>query len=47
MEINEDNFPDKIFREYVKKQFDKDTNNSLSETEIENVKVIDVGGGGV
>ena len=43
VEINEDNFPDTIFREYVKKQFDKDTNNSLSETEIENVKKIDVG----
>ena len=40
VEINETNFPDKIFREYVSKKFDKDSNNKLSDIERDNVKEI-------
>ena len=39
--ITEKNFPDSIFRGYVKKNFDKDKNGKLSLTEIADVKKID------
>lgn len=40
--INETNFPDEIFREYVISEFDKDKNNKLSEEEIANAQYINV-----
>ena len=42
--INETTFPDENFREYVKTEFDKDNNNSLSADEIAAVKEISVEG---
>lgn len=44
--INETNFPDSVFREFVK-QFDTDGNMTLSKAEIENVKDIDVSDRGI
>ena len=41
--VNEENFPDKKFREYAG-QFDKDYDEALSEAEIAEVKTISVGG---
>ena len=41
VQINETNFPDANFREYVK-QFDKDNDNILSQIEIDDVKGLDV-----
>lgn len=38
--INDTNFPDEKFREYVKTEFDKDNNDSLSADEIAAVKDI-------
>ena len=40
--INASNFPDPDFRTYVKAEFDKDNNNSLSESERNAVTVINV-----
>lgn len=40
--INETNFPDETFRNYVKNNFDKDSNNELSEEEIADAKEISV-----
>ena len=40
--INATNFPDATFREYVSSNFDKDSNGSLSASEIKNVTKIDV-----
>ena len=40
--INNDNFPDSGFREYVKKEFDKDNDGSLSAAEIGAVQDISV-----
>ena len=40
--VNEANFPDDAFREYVTKNFDKDSNGVLSETEIGGVTKIDI-----
>ena len=40
--INASNFPDPDFRTYVKAEFDKDNNNSLSDTERKTVTVIKV-----
>lgn len=40
IEINETNFPDEIFRQYVSDSFDKDSSGSLSSDEIEAVKKI-------
>ncbi len=40
--INETNFPDAVFRQYVSDEFDKDKDNSLSEEEIAAVNEIDV-----
>ena len=40
--IDEDHFPDKIFRDYVKKEFDEDSSNSLSSDEIADVTRINV-----
>lgn len=40
--INETNFPDAVFREYVKDNFDTDNNGELSVSEMENVTRIDV-----
>ncbi len=40
--INEDNFPDSIFRTYVSNNFDTDGNGSLSATEISAVQEISV-----
>ena len=42
--ITEENFPDSLFRGYVKKNFDKDKNGKLSLTEISDVKKIDCSG---
>ncbi|MDE7366869.1 MAG: hypothetical protein K2N24_05895, partial [Lachnospiraceae bacterium] len=35
--INETNFPDEVFRNYVKDNFDEDGNSELSVSELENV----------
>jgi len=40
--INEQNFPDKVFRAYVSASFDKDGSSYLSEGEIELVKTVDI-----
>ena len=40
--INASNFPDAVFRAYVKEKFDTDNNNSLSESERNAVTEIDV-----
>ena len=40
--INSKNFPDKVFREYVSENFDKDNNGSLSDAEIQAITYIDV-----
>ncbi len=40
--INETNFPDKEFREYVAENFDTNDNGSLSELEIERVTTINI-----
>ena len=42
--INETNFPDAVFRNYVWENFDQDKNGSLNEIEIGNVTKIDVSG---
>ncbi len=42
--INEVNFPDEVFRNYVSTNFDTDSNDYLTNTEIEAVTEIDVGG---
>ena len=39
--IDETNFPDSVFREYVK-QFDLDTDGSLSVAELEDIEIINV-----
>lgn len=44
VEINEANFPDSIFREYVKTKFDKDNDDILSADEIAKAKEISVEG---
>ncbi|XVG99674.1 InlB B-repeat-containing protein [Eubacteriales bacterium KG127] len=46
VEINESNFPDKKFREYVKK-FDKDGNDVLIQDELDDVKEIDISSKGI
>ena len=43
--LNAENFPDPEFRAYVEAKIDKDNNNSLSDSERNNVKQIDVHGG--
>ena len=43
VEINETNFPDTIFREYVKKDFDKDGDGVLSAEEIADVTSLHLG----
>lgn len=45
--INETNFPDENFREYVKEKFDKDSNNYLSDEEIGKITGIFVAGKGI
>ena len=45
--INENNFPDKVFRDYVKTEFDTDKNGSLSAEEIAGVTKINVADKGV
>lgn len=42
-EINDVNFPDENFREYVKSKFDEDLNDKLSQTEIDKAEEISVG----
>ena len=42
-EINEENFPDDNFRNYVSSRFDTDSNSKLSQTEINEVAEISVG----
>jgi len=39
-DVNADNFPDEIFRNYVSENFDTDQNNALSQSEIDAVKSI-------
>ena len=34
VKLDETNFPDSVFREYLKTNYDKDKNNSLSQDEI-------------
>ena len=46
IEINDENFPDPVFREYVLSNFDKDDDEALSEEEIAAVTKIDVSGEG-
>ena len=45
--INDTNFPDEKFREYVKTEFDEDNNNSLSADEIAKAKDIHLAGKGI
>lgn len=45
--INDTNFPDGKFREYVKTEFDEDNNNSLSADEIAKAKDIHLAGKGI
>jgi hypothetical protein len=40
--INETNFPDSVFRSYVKTTFDTDANDTLSVGEISNAKIVEV-----
>lgn len=47
VEINEENFPDEIFRNYVSENFDNDGNGELKEEEIEAVTNITVSGMGI
>ena len=42
VEINEKNFPDDIFRQYISENFDTSKDGVLSAEEIEEIKVIDV-----
>ncbi|KXO14824.1 hypothetical protein HMPREF3189_01472, partial [Clostridiales bacterium KA00134] len=42
VKIDEVNFPDEIFREYVKKEFDTDNNEVLSQEECDNVEKINI-----
>ena len=42
VKIDSAHFPDKVFREYVKKQFDTDKNGTLSSGEIKTVTVIEI-----
>lgn len=44
--IDETNFPDELFRNYISSNFDKNNDNSLSADEILNVKTINVNGYG-
>ena len=47
VDINETNFPDATFRQYVKVEFDEDNNNSLSADEIAKAKDIHLAGRGI
>ena len=47
VEINETNFPDEVFRDYVFEEFDKNGNGILTEREINNITYISVGLSGV
>lgn len=40
--IDEEHFPDEVFREYVRSNFDKDNDGVLSEEEIFEIKIIDI-----
>ena len=40
--INETNFPDSNFRDYVSKNFDADNNGFLSQSECDNVEKINI-----
>lgn len=42
IEINSENFPDEIFRQYVSDNFDKDNNDLLSNDEIRQITRIDI-----
>ena len=42
VEINEKNFPDDNFREYVRKNFDTDSNGTLRDEEISDAKMVNV-----
>ncbi|MBO4838424.1 MAG: immunoglobulin domain-containing protein [Lachnospiraceae bacterium] len=45
--INSTNFPDSVFRNYVKENFDTNNNNSLSQAEIAAVTTVDVDNMGI
>ena len=47
VQINEENFPDAVFREYVSKNFDTDGNGTLDVNEQKNVSEIDVDAAGL
>lgn len=42
--IDEEHFPDEVFREYLKDNFDKDGDGNFSQGEIDSVTSIDVNG---
>ena len=42
IKINESNFPDKVFRDYVKSSFDTDSDGTLSAKELNKVKKINI-----
>ena len=42
VQINSSNFPDNTFRKYVKENFDKDNDGTLTNKEINRAKVVDV-----
>lgn len=47
VKLDETNFPDPVFREYLKTNYDKDKNNSLSQDEISSIHEIKLGNSGV
>lgn len=47
IEINAANFPDEIFRQYISENFDKDSDDLLSNQEISQITDIDVSGIGI
>ena len=47
VEINATNFPDEVFRSYVSSNFDTDSDNVLSDSELENVTEISVSSMGI
>ena len=45
--IDEGNFPDEVFREYLKDNFDKDSNGYFSQDEIDSVTIMDARNKGI
>ena len=40
VELSEENFPDRVFRQYIERQFDYDKDGKLTESEASSVKEI-------